>query len=103
MRLGPLLAAAPALLLAAAVSTATASAGSITGESVWDRNNARQRALEQVPRGAAVQRTRCEDLTVGRGNTRYRCTVFYADPPPRPVSGPGPQSGPQPDPADSRP
>jgi hypothetical protein len=59
-----------------------ARAGSVTAESVMDANNARQRALQQVPRNATVTRSRCRDFSVGTGNFRYRCTVWYEAAPP---------------------
>lgn len=59
-----------------------AHAGSVTAESVMDEANARQRALQQVPRDAAVTRTHCEDFSVGLDNFRYRCTVWYETAPP---------------------
>jgi hypothetical protein len=64
-----------ALLLAAGA----ARAGSVTAESVLDSNDARQRALELVPRGATVTRNHCQDFEVGGFNSRYRCTVFFND------------------------
>lgn len=62
-----------------------ARAGSATAESIWDRGAARQRAMEQVPKGARVTRTVCEELAVGRDNTRYRCSVFYTTAPATPA------------------
>lgn len=53
-------------------------AGSVTADSVWDQNDARQRALEQMPAGSTVTGTRCEVISVGMGNDRYRCTVDYS-------------------------
>jgi hypothetical protein len=53
-------------------------AGSVTADSVWDQNDARQRALEQIPAGSTVTGTRCEVISVGMGNDRYRCTVEYS-------------------------
>jgi len=58
-----------------------ARAGSATAESVFNRQATRQQAMSQVPRGAKVTRTVCEELEVGLDNTRYRCTVFYTNPP----------------------
>lgn len=58
-----------------------AHAGSVTAESIFDRQATRQQARSQVPKGATVTRTVCEDLEVGLDNTRYRCTVFYTMPP----------------------
>jgi hypothetical protein len=37
--------------------------------------------MEQVPRGAAVTNKRCEEISVGTGNYRDRCTVWYTDAP----------------------
>jgi hypothetical protein len=78
--------------------TTPARAGSATAESVWDRNDARKRAMQQIPRGAAETGTQCEEISVGHGDSRYRCTVFYVDPPARSLP-----SGAQPDPAHPRP
>jgi hypothetical protein len=72
---GALLAGGLALLAGAA------HAGSVTAESIFDREATRQQARSQVPKGATVTRTVCEDLEVGLGNTRYRCTVFYTTAP----------------------
>jgi hypothetical protein len=83
-----LLAAALVVLMAPLPSQA----GSSTAESVWDRRNARARALEQVPRGAVITGERC--LVIGmRGNEeRYRCTLWYTSPtaatPPAPAAQP---------------
>lgn len=57
--------------------TASARAGSITAESIWDRGNAIQRAQSQLPAGATVTRTQCTEVNVRTGNYRYICTVFY--------------------------
>ena len=62
-----------------------AHAGSVTAESIFDREATRQQAKSQVPKGATVTRTVCEDLEVGLGNTRYRCTVFYTTTPASPA------------------
>jgi hypothetical protein len=64
-------------LLLALLLAYPARAGSATAESVWDRSDARQRALQQVPKGATVSRTSCEVISVGMGNDRYRCTVWF--------------------------
>jgi hypothetical protein len=73
---GPLLTGA---LLAGglALLAGPARAGSVTAESIFDRQATRQQARSQVPKGATVTRTVCEDLEVGMDNTRYRCTVYY--------------------------
>ncbi|MFN7900152.1 MAG: hypothetical protein ACK5N0_10900 [Synechococcaceae cyanobacterium] len=56
-------------------------AGSATAESVWDRRNARARALEQVPRGAVITREACMEIGMRGNEERYRCTVWYSMPP----------------------
>ena len=58
-----------------------AQAGSATADSIWDRKNALQRALEAMPAGATVTNQSCETLEVGLDNIRYRCTVWWSDPP----------------------
>jgi hypothetical protein len=60
-------------------------AGSVTTESIFDRQATRQQAKSQVPKGATITRTVCEDLEVGMDNTRYRCTVFYTTTPTSPA------------------
>ncbi len=61
-------------------------AGSITADSINDRSAARQAAMSQIPRGATITRTRCEDIQVGGfGLPRYRCTVWYNVQPPAPA------------------
>jgi hypothetical protein len=86
------------VLLLPPLCAAPAWAGNATAESVWDRNDARQRALQQVPRGATVTGTQCKDISVS-DDSRYRCTVFFAAPP----SHATPPSGAKPDPAHPRP
>ena len=73
-RLQPLFA---ALLLLAPCS---AWAGTAVGESIWDRNNALQRAMQSVPAGAQVTNTQCQDIEVGTGNDHYLCQVTYSEP-----------------------
>lgn len=68
-----------------ALLAGAAHAGSVTTESIFDRQATRQQAMSQVPKGATVTRTVCEDLEVGLGNTRYRCTVFYTTTPASPA------------------
>jgi hypothetical protein len=64
-----------ALLLVAATPVR---AGSVTADSIIDRESARQAALEQVPRGATTTGSRCQEIGVGgMDNPRYRCTVEY--------------------------
>ncbi len=75
----PLLLGAPAL------------AGSITVDSIFDKQAALQEALSDMPRGASVTRSECQEISVGLDNSRYRCTVWYVKP--------TPQTGPQPTPS----
>ncbi|MFQ6537277.1 MULTISPECIES: hypothetical protein [Aphanothece] len=77
-------------------------AGSITSSSVWNRENALQRAREQMPAGATVTRERCEEIGVGFDNFRYRCTVWFTtapDPAPAPAPDLAPDPAPSPAPA----
>ena len=57
-------------------------AGSVTDESVMSKGNAIGRAMSQIPRNAVVTRKRCREISVGIGNFRYRCTIWYEDAPP---------------------
>ncbi|SBO42379.1 hypothetical protein [Cyanobium sp. NIES-981] len=75
-------------LTALALTAPAAGAGSITAGSVWDRDNALQRAREQMPKGATETRNRCEEVEVGMNNVRYRCTVWYDTPPAAPTAAP---------------
>lgn len=61
-----------------------AAAGTAIGESIWDRSNARDRALQSVPTGAQILSTDCQTVEVGTGNFRYICRVTYGDPAPQP-------------------
>lgn len=83
------------LLLLAQVSPARA--GSATADSVWDRRNALQRALQQVPAGATVTGQHCLTIEVGLDNFRYRCTVEWTTTPepasPSPAAPQTPASG----------
>lgn len=72
------------------LTAAAARSGSVSAESVWDSSDARQRALELVPRGATVTRSRCQDFEVGGFNSRYRCTVTYSEANPAEPSGSAP-------------
>ena len=85
------LALAPLSLVLAGLTLAAtpALAGSVTADSVMDKAGARQAAMSQVPRGATITNTKCLELEVGMDNIRYRCTVWYADPP---VVSPAPGS-----------
>ena len=91
------------VLLGLTLTAAPALAGSITADSVMDKAGARQAAMSQVPKGATVTKTKCLDLEVGMDNIRYRCTVWYSEPPvtqapPRPEPAPPPSPGPTPAP-----
>lgn len=61
--------------------TATARAGSITAESVWDKKSAIERAQSQLPANATVTNTRCTVVNVTIGNYRYICTLQYTTAP----------------------
>ena len=76
----------PKILIGAAAIAATlpllnapAQAGSITASSIWDKNNAVERAQEQMPAGAVVTAKRCQEIDV-RGYTRYSCTLEFTHP-----------------------
>ena len=69
----------------------SAQAGSATADSIWDRKNALQRAMEAMPAGATLTRQECQTLEVGLDNIRYRCTVWWSD---APVSPPASQPAP---------
>ena len=58
-----------------------AQAGSITASSIWDKNNAVERAQESMPTGAVVTAKRCQEIDV-RGYTRYSCTLEFTQPTP---------------------
>lgn len=66
------------LLLLAVLRGGPAHAGSVTADSILDREGAKQAAMEQVPRGATITGSRCQEIGVGGlDNPRYRCTVEY--------------------------
>ncbi len=74
----PALRAPWAVLLLLLLSVLPARAGSVTADSIQDLEGARAAALEQVPRGATITGTRCQEIGVGgMDNPRYRCTVDY--------------------------
>jgi len=83
----------PGLLLLAAglllASQAPALAGSVTAESIWDRSNAIERATSQIPGGAIVTSTSCQEVDMRGGDTRYICTVTYSPAPPAQAASPG--------------
>ena len=85
------------VLLGLTLTAAPALAGSITADSVMDKAGARQAAMSQVPKGATVTKTKCLDLEVGMDNIRYRCTVWFSDPPVQPpAAAPLPSATPAP-------
>ena len=55
-------------------------AGSATAESIWSRENALDQARQQMPAGATVTREHCQEIEVGLGNIRYRCSVEWQSP-----------------------
>jgi hypothetical protein len=79
-----------ALLLGLGAGLPAAWAGSITASSIWDRDNALQRARRQLPAGAVITRERCQEVEVGVGNIRYLCTVEFSPTPPGESSAPAP-------------
>lgn len=82
----------PLSLFTAAVASlllpmSPAMADTAVGESIWDQQNATDRAMESVPKGAQVTDTSCESVEVGVGNYHYICRVTYTVPmTPSPVS-----------------
>ena len=72
---------AAAIVAALPLLIPAAQAGSITASSIWDENNAVERAQEQMPAGAVVTAKRCQEIDV-RGYTRYSCTVEFTQPTP---------------------
>jgi uncharacterized protein YcnI len=57
----------------------SALAGHATMESVWSRENALERAMQRVPKGAQVTKQRCQEFSVGLAQFRYRCTVEWTE------------------------
>lgn len=70
---------AAAIVAALPLLIPAAQAGSITASSIWDKNNAIERAQEQMPAGAVVTAKRCQEIEV-RGYTRYSCTLEFTQP-----------------------
>lgn len=64
------------VLVIGAVVISPVNAGSVTSESIWDENNALQRAQNQVPSGRTITSEHCTEIEV-RESSRYRCTVTY--------------------------
>ena len=76
-----------ALPATAALALAPAAqAGSITAESIWDQQNAIERAQQQLPANATVTNSRCTVVNVRTGNYRYICTLEYSTAPTAPAS-----------------
>ena len=85
------------MLLGLTLAAAPSWAGSVTADSVMDKSGARQEAMGQVPKGATITRTQCTELEVGMDNIRYRCTVWYSEPPKNPpATVPVPNAAPVP-------
>jgi hypothetical protein len=83
--------AAAGLMITAALLGAPSAgrAGSVSADSTWNEDNARQRAIQQVPRGATITGSECQTISVGQANFRYRCTVEYTttpEPAPQPAN-----------------
>ena len=72
---------AAAIVSALPLLIPAAQAGSITASSIWDKNNAIERAQEQMPAGSVVTAKRCQEIDV-RGYTRYSCTLEINQPTP---------------------
>ena len=51
-------------------------AGSVTSESIWNRENALQKAKQQVPSERTITGQKCRTIQV-RDSDRYRCTITY--------------------------
>ena len=64
------------VLVTGAVTLNPVQAGNVTSESIWDENNALQRAESQVPTGRTITGEHCTEIEV-RESSRYRCTVTY--------------------------
>jgi hypothetical protein len=69
-----------ALLAPLALQGPAAWAGSATAESIWSQENALQQARSQMPPGATETRHQCQEIEVGLGNLRYRCSVEWQSP-----------------------
>jgi hypothetical protein len=87
------------LLLLLLAGAAPAQAGSVTSQSVWGKSNAIDRAMQQVPAGATVTGTSCDEVNVGIGNYHYTCTVEFTEAP----ANPGGAASPAPAPAPGQP
>jgi hypothetical protein len=68
-----------ALLLLGALPAA---AGSISADSIIDQDSALQEATQQVPQGATVTGSRCQQIVMPGDSFRYRCSVEYSTSPP---------------------
>ncbi len=75
--------------VAVVLASLPALAGSATAESVWNRANALERARQQVPAGATITREHCQEIWVGVGTIRYRCSVEWQQPAAAPAIDPG--------------
>lgn len=72
---------AAAIVAALPIIIPGAQAGSITASSIWDKNNAIERAQGQIPASAVITAKRCQEIET-RGYTRYLCTLEFTQPTP---------------------
>ncbi|CAK6696367.1 hypothetical protein VB734_13165 [Synechococcus sp. BA-124 BA4] len=57
-------------------------AGSVTADSIIDQESALQEATGQVPEGATVTGSRCQQIVMPGDSFRYRCSVEFTTTPP---------------------
>ena len=61
---------------------ALAAEGSVSAQSPISRQQAWQEAMSRLPNGAMVTNSRCNDVEIGYGNTRYYCVLTFTQPDP---------------------
>jgi hypothetical protein len=59
-----------------------AAEGSVSSQSPLSRQQAWQEAMSQLPKGARVTSSNCNDVEIGYGNTRYYCVLTFTQPDP---------------------
>ena len=64
------------LLVVVLLGATPASAGSATAQSIWNMGHALGQAKSQVPSGATVTGTRCNEIYVME-DPRWTCTVTW--------------------------
>jgi hypothetical protein len=64
------------------------SAGSVTADSIIDQDSALQEATSQVPEGATVTGSRCQQIVLPGNSFRYRCSVEFSTTPPAATPAP---------------